>query len=144
MACLRLRAFVACVASASLFVSSTGAVAATSSIPMPAVQQVNPWATLSALSGAAPAAALCGAAAAAAAAVQAPPGCVLPVVDAAPVVTQGPPPPTPVPPVEPVGGGFGLGINPLYLALGALLIGGLIYFLLIKKDKDDDDDVSPD
>jgi len=94
------------------------------------VQQIDPWAALSALSGAAPAAALCGAAATAAA-MQPAPGCVLPVVDAAPPVVQSaPPPPTPVPPVEPVGGGFG--ISPLLLGLGALAAGALIYFLVIR------------
>jgi hypothetical protein len=100
------------------------------------VQQIDPWAALSALSGVAPAAALCGAAATAAA-MQPGPGCVLPVVDAAPVVSQaGPPPPTPVPPVEPVGGGFG--IDPLLLGLGVLVVGALVYFLVIKKKKHHD------
>lgn len=87
------------------------------------------------MSGGAPAAALCGAAAVAAAAQTAAPGCVLPVVDAAPVVA--PPTPVPVPPVEPVGG---FGIDPLLLALGALAAGALIYFLL---KGGDDDEVSP-
>ncbi|HEX6603364.1 MAG TPA: hypothetical protein VF027_00610 [Sphingomicrobium sp.] len=126
-----------------MFLGSTSAVAATASRPIaaPAIHQIDPWVALSALSGAAPAAALCGAAAVAAAA-QAAPGCVLPAVDAAPVVAQaGPPPPTPVPPVEPVGGG--LGIDPLYLALGALAVGALVYFLLIKKNHHNDNDVSP-
>jgi hypothetical protein len=143
MAGSRLSPFVACLAAGSLFVSSTGAVAATASRPVvaPAVHQINPWAALTALTGGAPTAALCGAAAVAAAA-QPAAGCVLPAVDAPPVVAQqGPPPPTPVPPVEPVGGG--LGIDPLYLGLGALVIGALVYFLLIKKDKDHDNDVSP-
>jgi hypothetical protein len=122
-------------------VGSTTAVAATASVPIraPAVQHIDPWAAMAALSGAAPAAALCGSAAVAAAA-QPAAGCVLPVADAPPVVSQGPPPPTPVPPVEPIGGGFG--IDPLYLALGALAIGALVYFLLIKKDKNNDE-VSP-
>jgi hypothetical protein len=123
-------------------ISSSAAVAATASVPIraPAVQHIDPWAAVAALSGAAPAAALCGAAAAAAA--QPAAGCVLPVADAPPVVAQqGPPPPTPVPPVEPIGGG--LGIDPLYLALGALAIGALVYFLLIKKHHNDDNDVSP-
>ena len=141
---LRVRPIVACLAASALFVSSTGAVAATASRPIaaPAIHHIDPWVALSALSGGAPAAALCGAAGVAAAAGQANPGCVLPAVDAAPVAAQpGPPPPTPVPPVEPVGGG--IGIDPLYLALGALAVGALIYFLLIKKDKDHDNDVSP-
>jgi len=118
----------------SMLVSSTGAVAATAAASVP--QQIQPWAALSVLSAGAPAAALCGSAAVAA---QAPAtGCVLPAVDApAPVV--GPPPPTPVPPVEPVGGG--LGISPLWLALGAIAAGALLYFLLRNKK---DNAESPD
>lgn len=109
----------------SLMVSSTAAVAATTASAVP---QVSPWATLTALSGGAPAAALCGAAAVAAAA-QTAPGCVLPVQDVAPPpVAAAPPAPVPVPPVEPVGGG--LGVNPLLLGLGALALGALIYFLV--------------
>jgi hypothetical protein len=84
------------------------------------------------MSGGAPAAALCGAAAVAAAA-QTGAGCVLPVADAP--VAAAPPTPVPVPPVEPVGGGFG--VDPLLLALGALAVGALIYFLV--HDNDDDD-----
>lgn len=117
----------------SLMVSSTSAIGATTASTVP---QANPWATLTALSGGAPAAALCGAAAVAAAA-QTAPGCVLPVNDAAPVAAA-PPAPVPVPPVEPVGGGFG--INPLLLGLGALALGALIYFLV---RNDDDEDLSP-
>jgi hypothetical protein len=96
----------------SLMLSSTAAVA---SAPAP-VQQVDPWAVLTAMSGGAPAAAMCGAAAAAASA-QTPGGCVLPVVDA-------PPPPVqtveavPAPPIE--GGG---GFNPLFIALLAIAAG---------------------
>jgi len=124
---LRFKPVVAAVVAGSMFVSSTGAVAATS--PRSAPQQIEPWAALSVLSAGAPAAALCGAAVTAA---QAPaPGCVLPAVDAVPVAQVGPPPPTPVPPVEPVG--EGLGISPLWLALGAIAAGALIYFLLIRK-----------
>jgi hypothetical protein len=115
----------------SLLVSSTGAVAATSlpSAP-PAATQISPWVALSALSGGAPAAALCGAAAVAAAA-QAANGCVLPALDTvAPVAQAGPPPqPIPVPPVEGPSG-LGLGIDPLMLALGVLAVGALAYFLL--------------
>ncbi len=107
----------------SLMVSSTAAVAATTASTVP---QVSPWATLTALSGGAPATALCGAAAVAAAARTAP-GCVLPVQDVA-VAPVPPPAPVPVPPVEPVGGG--LGVNPLLLGLGALALGALIYFLV--------------
>ena len=118
----------------SLMVSSTAAVAATTASAVP---QVSPWATLTALSGGAPAAALCGAAAAAAAA-QTAPGCVLPVNDVAPVAAA-PPAPVPVPPVEPVGGG--LGFNPLLLGLGALALGALIYFLV--RDNNDNNEASP-
>ena len=132
MACLRFKPMVALMAAGSLFVSSTGAVAATH--PVSAPQQIEPWAALAVMSSGAPAAALCGAAAAAA---QAPGGgCVLPAVDApppAPVAEVGPPPPTPVPPVEAANEGLGLGISPLWLALGAIAAGALIYFLVIKK-----------
>jgi hypothetical protein len=117
--------------------SSTGAVAATSGAAIP---QVNPWAALTAMSGGAPAVALCGAAAMAAAAQTAQPNCVLPAVDAAPVASTPPPTPVPVPPVEPIGGGFG--IDPLLLALGALAAGALIYFVL-NRDNDDDEDETP-
>ena len=131
---LRANPLVGVLVAGSLFVSSTGAVAAT---PAAAAPQVNPWAALTAMSGGAPAAALCGAAAVAAAAQTAAPGCVLPVVDAAPVAQTTPPPtPVPVPPVEPIGGGFG--VDPLLLALGALAAGALIYFVLNKKDDEDE------
>jgi hypothetical protein len=138
MACSR---FVALIAAGSLCVSSTGAVAATASSPIAhaaSAQQLDPWATLSALSGVAPAAALCGAAVAAAA--QPAPGCVLPVADQAPIAAA-PPAPVPVPPVEPASAG--LGIDPLWIALGVLAAGALIYFLLIKKHHHHHDE-SPD
>ena len=118
----------------SLFVSSTGAVAATSLPPAPpSAIQISPWVALSAMSGGAPAAALCGAAAVAAAA-QAPSGCVLPALDAAPPVAQAGPPPQPIP-VPPIEGpsGLGLGMDPLMLALGVLAAGALGYFLLRHK-----------
>ena len=121
--------FVGMLVAGSLMVSSTAAVAATTASAVP---QVNPWATLTALSGGAPAAALCGAAVAAAAA-QPAAGCVLPVNDAAP------PTPVPVPPVEPVGGGFG--VSPLLLGLGALALGALIYFLV--RNNNNDNETSP-
>ena len=134
MRMLRSNPLIGVLVAGSLVVSSTGAAAATTANAVP---HVNSWAALTALSGGAPAAALCGAAAVAAAA-QAAPGCVLPVVDAAPVPPSSQPPtPVPVPPVEPIGGGFAF--NPLYLALGALAAGALIYFLLNK-----DEDESPE
>ena len=119
------RGFVGVVLAGSLLFSSTGAVAATAGA---AAAPVNPWAALTAMSGAAPAAALCGGAAAAAAAAQAGTNCVLPAVDAAPAVVQpGPPAPIPVPPVETTGA---FAFSPLLLALGALAAGALIYFLV--------------
>ena len=128
MAILRFKPAAFLLVAGSMLVSSTGAAAATSSLP--SSQQIDPWAALSVMSAGAPAAALCGTAAvAAAAAAQPAAGCVLPVADVAPPVVQtAPPPPTPVPPVEPVGGG--LGISPLLLALGAIAIGVAAYFLL--------------
>ena len=133
MACSGFKGFAGVLIAGSMFLSSTGAVAAASSVPVPATQ-INPWAALTAMSGGAPAAALCGAATVAAAAAQTPTGCVLPALDAPPpVVTSNPPPtPIPVPPVEAPGGGFGLGVDPLLLALGVLAAGALVYFLVRK------------
>ena len=129
------KGFVAVLAAGSLFVSSTAAVAATSSAPVP---QVNPWAALAVMSGAAPVVALCNGQTPVDPTVPPPPGvtngCILPVTDVAvpPVPQQaGPPPPIPVPPVEPAG--VGLGIDPLYLGLAAILVGVGLYFLLKKK-----------
>jgi hypothetical protein len=119
----RVSPLVGALVAGSLFVSSTGAVAATSSVP-----QINPWAALAAMSGPAPAAALCGAAAAVAAAQAPATPCVLPQVDVAPVAATAPPTPVPVPPVEPVGGG--LGFDPLLGALAVLAAGVLVYFLV--------------
>lgn len=119
------RAFVGVVLAGSLIFSSTGAVAATSAA-VPA--RINPWAALTAMSGAAPAAALCGAAAAAVAAQAPGTGCVLPAVDAPPpVAANPPPPPIPIPPVE---AASSFAVSPLLLALGALAAGALIYFLV--------------
>ena len=113
----------------ALLFSSTASVAATNA-PAPVN---NPWASFSMMSGAAAAATYCGAAATLAGAAQAvaPGGCVLPQVDpAAPAVAQSAPPrPVPVPPVEAPGG---LYFDPLLIGLGALAIGALVYFLLIK------------
>ena len=128
MANSRFRGVVGFLVAGSLVFASTGAAAATTTLP--AAPQISPWATLAGLSGGAPAAALCGAAVTATQAAS--PGCVLPVVDTPPPVAQNPPPaPIPVPPVEAAGGGFG--INPLYLALVAVAAGVGIYFLLKKK-----------
>lgn len=133
----RVHRFVGVLIAGSLFVSSTGAAAATSAAP---VSAINPWAALTAMTGGAPAAALCGAAAVAAAA-QAPANCVLPVTDTPPPVAQSAPPaPIPVPPVEPAGGG--LAFDPLLLGLGALAIGALAYFLL-RNDNNDNEANSP-
>ena len=128
MASMRLKLMVAVAVTGSMLVSSTGAIAATH----PVSQQIEPWAALSVLSSGAPAAALCGAAATVA---QAGAGCVLPAVDAPPPppVAEVGPPPTPVPPVEAANEGLGLGISPLWLALGAIAAGALVYFLVIKK-----------
>jgi hypothetical protein len=120
------------VAGSALFFSSTGAVAAASSTP---IQQINPWAALAIMSGTAPVAALCNGATPvdpsvpAASAVTN--GCIMPVTDVTPVPPPqqaGPPQPVPVPPVEPAGAG--LGFDPLLLALGAVLLGAGIYFLV--------------
>lgn len=118
----------------ALMVASTSAVAAESRAP---VAPSSPWATLSMMSGAASAASFCGSSAALAGAVGAvaPGGCVLPQVDpAAPLAAQtAPPRPIPVPPVEPTGG---LYFDPLLLAIGAVALAALIYFLVIKKGGD--------
>jgi hypothetical protein len=98
-----------------LMLSSTAAAASTTAT----VPQVNPWGVLTAMSGGAPAAAMCGAAATAA---QAPGGCVLPVTDAVPAAA--PQAPAPLPPVEAPAGG---GISPLVLGLLAIAAGVGIY-----------------
>lgn len=125
MAGARLKTFVAVLAAGSMLVGSTSAVAATPSAAAP--QQVSPWAALTALSAGAPAATLCGAAAAAAAASQAPAsGCVLPAVDAPPpVVETAPPAPAPLVAAPPA-----YAATPLFLALGALAVGALVYFFV--------------
>jgi hypothetical protein len=110
--------FGACIAGSLMF-SSTAALA---SAP---VQQIDPWAVLTAMSGGAPAAAMCGsAAAAAAAATQAPVGCVLPVVDVPP-----PPVASAAPPAPPLlAESAGAGISPLLLGLLAVAAGVGLYF----------------
>ena len=127
-----LRPFVGMLAAASLFVSPTNAVASTS----PSIPPINPWAALAALSGGAPAAALCGNVAAVAAAQPAATGCVLPQVDQPPPGARpAPPTPVPVPAIECARVGFS--IDPLILGLGALAGGALAYFLIFKKNNND-------
>ena len=123
------RSVLGIIVSGSLVMSSTAAVASTSSSF--SAPQINPWAALAALSGGAPAVAMCGAAVAAAAA-QPSAGCVLPQTDLPPPVAQSAPPqPIPVPPVEAAGGG--LGVSPLIIALGVLAAGAGLYLALHKK-----------
>src|SRR5437870_12537979 len=107
----RLKGVLGVVTACSLMLSSTAALAST---PAP-VQQVDPWAVLTAMSGGAPAAAMCGAAAAAATA-QGPGGCVLPVTDA-------PPPPPMSEAVPPPVAAGGATISPLFIALLAIAAG---------------------
>jgi hypothetical protein len=104
----------------SLVFSSTAAMASA-----PQVQQADPWAVLTAMSGGAPAAAMCGAAAAAAAA-QTTGGCVLPVLDAAPPPPVAGPPPPP-PPLAPAAASAGVGISPLLIGLIAVAAAVGIY-----------------
>lgn len=111
MASHRLSGVFGAVVAGSLILSSTAAVA---SAPAP-VQQADPWAVLTAMSGGAPAAAMCGSAAAAAT-TQTPGGCVLPVTDV-------PPPPPPVETVPPPAVAAGGGISPLFIALLAIAAG---------------------
>ena len=109
--------------SCALCLSSTAAVAASASAPRP----VNPLATISIFGSPAAASALCGnnaaVAAAGAAAAQAAPGCVLPVVDPAPL--------------PPAAGGIGL----LPILLGVAGIVGLALLIASQNDDDDDDEV---
>lgn len=119
MAIHRVKGVVGAIIAGSLLFSSSAALAA----PAPA-PQADPWAVLTAMSGGAPAAAMCGSAAAASSA-QAPGGCVLPVVDAPPPVAEGPPPPI-APVVATSEGGF----SPLLIGLLAIAAGVGIYFAL--------------
>jgi hypothetical protein len=139
-------------AALALCISSTGAVAATSS----AAQlrgTLSPLVALSALASDASRNALCGAVAAAAAgaaaAAQATPGCVLPLTDAAagppPATTEAmpppataeamPPPPIAPPTVAPMGGGFG--VSPLLLGLVGVAAAAVLAVLLLKKKNND-------
>jgi hypothetical protein len=127
MACSRFKSVVGIFIAGSMVVSSTGAIAMPSAAPAAtSAAQINPWVALTAMSGGAAAAALCGAATVAAAA-QTPGGCVLPAVDAPPAVATAPPQPIPVPPVE---APSSFAFDPLLLALGAVVVGGLLYLVL--------------
>jgi hypothetical protein len=120
MASHGMKGIVAALVAGSLMFGSTAAGAST----VATVQQPSPWAVLTAMSGGAPAAAMCGSAATTAAA-QGPGGCVLPVVDAAPVpVAQAAPTLVAPPPPPPAG------FNPLFLGLLAIAAGVGAYFLL--------------
>lgn len=122
------RAFIGVLVAGSMFGSSSVAVAARSAAP---AAQVNPWAALTALSGGAASATLCSAAAATATVAQAPGGCVLPVLDAAPpVVDAGPPPPVPVPALA---APSSFGISPILLGLAAVAAGVGLYLALRDK-----------
>lgn len=116
---VRFKRLMGLVIAGSMLASPTAAMAS---------QQISPWATLTVLSGGAPAAAVCGAAVAAAAA-QPAGGCVLPVIDTPPppVANAGPPPP---PPAEAVAAGYG--VTPLLLGLVA--IAGAVAFLVAVKN----------
>lgn len=119
----------------ALCTSSTGALATSTHIAQPSI---SPMVALSALASDASRTALCGAAAAVAAgaavAQGATPGCVLPVVDAAPppMADVLPPPPVAPPPVAPLAS-EGMGISPLLLGLVAVAAAVGLYFLLKKK-----------
>ena len=113
-----------------------------SSAASAAPRTIDPLVALSAFGTAESQAAVCAAGSAAAAAGAAvaaqgaQPGCVLPVVDAAPApMVEAPPPPI----VEPVVGG-GIGVLPLLLALAAL---AAVAILVLRDDDDDDEIVLP-
>jgi hypothetical protein len=119
MAIYRVKGVVGALVAGSLLFSSSAALAA----PAPA-PQADPWAVLTAMSGGAPAAAMCGSAAAASSA-QPMGGCVLPVIDAPPPVAEAPPPP-----LAPVVTSEGAGISPILIGLLAIAAGVGIYFAL--------------
>ena len=126
----------ALVLSCALCFSSTAAAAAS----RPAPQSISPLATISIFGSPAAATALCGnstaAAAAGAVAAQAPaPGCVLPVVDPAPL----PPVSEAAPPLPPPPAPAGIGLLPILLGVAGII--GLA--LLIASQGDDDDDGVP-
>lgn len=133
MPSVRVNGVVAAVLAVSLFGSSTAAVAAGApSLTMAAPVQVSPWVALTGLTAGAPAAALCGTAATTAAAVQAPAGgCVLPAIDTPPPVADpgGPAVPPAGAAFPAVGAPVGVGISPLFVALGVLAAGAFVYFV---------------
>lgn len=119
-----------------------GALMFSSTASSAAVRGPTSWQALTMMSGASAAATMCGSSAivAGAAAAVAPGGCVLPQVDAAapaaPAAQSAPPRPIPVPPVE---APASLYFDPLLIGLGAVAIGALVYFLVIKKGGDSPD-----
>ena len=108
---------------------------AATAVPGPAI---SPWAALSAFSTQSSASAACVAGAAAITAAQSsPPGCVLPVVDTAPV-----PPARVTPAYVPAVEREGIGLLPILAGL-ALIAGLAALFLLDDDDDDDEDEVEP-
>ncbi|MGN6058860.1 MAG: hypothetical protein ACTHOI_09805 [Sphingomicrobium sp.] len=130
---MRFKGFTALMVAGSMLASSTAAAAA--GIPASA-QQISPWATLTVLTGGAPAAAVCGAAAATAATAQPTTGCVLPAIDTPPPVASAAPPPLPPPPVE------GYGVGPLLLGLVAIA-GAVAMFFAVHGHHHQNAPVSP-
>jgi hypothetical protein len=126
----RVKSVIGVLVAGSMMLGSTAALATAAPAP-----QVDPWAALTAMSGGAPAAAMCGTAAAAtaatAAATAAQPtgGCVLPVLDAPPPMAAAAPPIVPVVAAE--GGGFGTA--PLLLGLLAI-VGGIGVYLAVRNN----------
>ena len=112
MASLGLKCVTGMLIAGSLIFSSSAAVASEPT------RQLDPWAVLAAMSGGAPAAAMCGTAASVSTVRASPGGCVLPVVDEAPVAGTMPLTSAPIPlQAAP------LVIAPLLLALGAVAAG---------------------
>ena len=125
-----LRRYTAAFIAASMLASSAASAAPRTIDPLVALSVFGTAESQAAVCAAGSAAAAAGAAVAAQGAQ---PGCVLPVVDAAPppVVTEAPPPMV----VEPVATG-GIGILPLLLGLAALAAAAV---LLLGDDEDDDE-----
>lgn len=119
MAVIRHRVAIAVLVVGSMLCSSGGAAAAmTSRAP---AYQPDSWAVLAAMSGGAPAAAICESAAVTA---QTAPGCVLPQADAAVA---------PIPPAQPsavsAAERAGVEISPLLIALATFAGGAALYFI---------------